>query len=111
MADGWSRGYTPKALRQAGIFHADLERLVQRGMARKSRYHRRRWHVMTPSLTPESVAELRAALSAMERLSDQASTIVVGDPYGLQPGGILEIGNESVEIVSVKNSTLTVQRR
>lgn len=65
MSGGWSRGYSAKAIRQAGL---NVTELQNHGLARRSKYHRRRYKVMAPSLGEEHVVELRAMLAAAARL-------------------------------------------
>lgn len=68
LRDGWSRGYTPEALAQAGI--GNLQELADDGLAKKCNYMRRRWKVAAPNIAPENVAELKAAHAAMKRLQE-----------------------------------------
>lgn len=56
--DGWSRGYTSKALTQVGITPDLLQR---------------RYKIMAGGIEPAHVEELKAALAAADRLGQESA--------------------------------------
>ncbi len=64
----WSRGYSAKALTQAGVHPIQL--LLNVGLARRSPWHRRRYQLLGfPVLTPATAAEVMAQARTIERLA------------------------------------------
>lgn len=69
--EGWSKAHSPKALRDVSIDTGTLQRLQDAGLASRQRcyYKSRRYRVAIPDLSPGNVAELKAQLESIGRLS------------------------------------------